>query len=106
MERIQVLLDPHERELFRRLARERGMSLSGWLRESGMRRAAEESRRTKLRSVEQLREFFAVCDAREVASEPQWEEHLAVLDSSKRDGAGDVPAAPRRPRRPTDRKRR
>jgi hypothetical protein len=93
MERIQVLLDPEERELFRRLARQRGLSLSAWLRDAGLRRAAEEGEVTRMRTVEALRAFFVACDQRETGREPDWEEHLAVLDASKRDGVGSVPEA-------------
>jgi hypothetical protein len=98
MERIQVLLDPHERELFRRLARQRGLSLSAWLRDAALKQAATENEMPRLRSIEDLRAFFAECDAREVRREPDWEEHLAVLDASKREGLGP-PAAETPPSR-------
>ena len=88
MERIQVLLDPEERDRFRRLANQRGLSLSAWLREAAVRRAAEESESTRMRTVDELRSFFAQCDAREVGREPDWDEHRAVLDASIREGVG------------------
>jgi hypothetical protein len=94
MERIQVLLDPDERELFRRLARQRGLSLSAWLRAAALKQSAAENEVPRVRSVEDLRAFFAECDAREVGREPDWEEHLAALDSSRRDGIGVPTAAP------------
>jgi hypothetical protein len=71
--------------------------------------------------VDQLRVFFAQCDDREIGREPDWEEHLAVLDASMREGVG-APEGFERPgpgdtrrtgakgravaRRPTTRKRR
>ncbi|HEX2464009.1 MAG TPA: hypothetical protein VHR17_05225 [Thermoanaerobaculia bacterium] len=88
MERIQVLLDPEERDRFRSLAQRRGLSLSAWLREAALHRAAEESESTRIRTVDELRAFFAQCDARELGREPDWEEHLAVLDGSMREGLG------------------
>jgi hypothetical protein len=88
MERIQVLLDPEERDRFRSLAQRRGLSLSAWLREAALHRAAEESESTRIRTVDELRAFFAQCDARELGREPDWEEHLAVLDGSMREGVG------------------
>jgi hypothetical protein len=94
MERIQVLLDRDERELFRRLARQRGLSLSAWLRDAALKQSAAESEVPRVRSVEDLRAFFAECDAREVGREPDWEEHLAALDSSRRDGIGVATTAP------------
>ena len=91
MERIQVLLHPHERELFRSLARQRGLSLSAWLREAAVKQSAMENELPRLRSVEDLRAFFADCDAREVGREPDWDEHLAALDSSKREYESPCP---------------
>jgi hypothetical protein len=100
MERIQVLLDPRERELFRRLARQRGLSLSAWLRDAALRQSVLENEVPRLRTVDALRAFFAECDAREHGREPDWEEHLAVIDTSRREGLGvpsamDSPPAPR-----------
>ena len=89
MERIQVLLDPLERERFRRLAQARGLSLSAWLREAALKQSSLETRQSKMRSVEALRAFFAECDARETGIEPDWTEHLAVIDASRRQGAGE-----------------
>ena len=86
MERIQVLLDPEEKERFRRLAQEKGVSLSAWLREAALKRSAEETRSSRLRTTDALRAFFAQCDLREAGREPDWEEHLEVMDTSKLDG--------------------
>ena len=95
MERIQVLLDPLERERFKRLAQARGLSLSAWLREAALKQSMLESRQSKMRSVDALRAFFAECDARETGVEPDWAEHLAVIDASRRQGAGEpTEAAP------------
>ena len=62
--------------------------MSAWLREAALRRAAEESEVTRIRTVDELRGFFSDCDAREVGREPEWEEHLAVLDASMHEGVG------------------
>lgn len=93
MERIQVLLDSLERERFKRLAQTRGLSLSAWMREAALKQASVESRQSKIRSVEALRAFFAECDSRETGLEPDWPEHVAVLDTSRRQGAGEPSAA-------------
>jgi hypothetical protein len=94
MERIQVLIDPEEKEQFRRLAQERGLSLSAWLREAALKRAAEEGQVPRIRSADALRAFFSERDAREAGREPDWEEHLEVLDASRREGIGEpAPAA-------------
>jgi len=97
MERIQILLDPMEREQFRRLAQARGLSLSAWVREAALKQSAEESRQSRMRSGDALRAFFAECDAREAGVEPDWAEHLAVLDASRRQGAGEPTVAPAAP---------
>lgn len=44
----------------------------------------------KFESVEELRDFFAECDARAgEGPEPDWDQHRAVIDSSRRRGAAD-----------------
>jgi len=34
-------------------------------------------------SVEELREFFKSCDLRETGREPDWEDHMRTIESSK-----------------------
>jgi len=83
--RVQVLLDAREREEFRARARAEGRSLSQWLRDAGrdrLRAATEAS----LGRPEDLEAFFADCDTREVAPEPSWDEHAAVIAASRRQG--------------------
>lgn len=81
--RIQVLLPESEREAFRREAERQGQSLSGWLRESGVERLDESGDRRKITTPAQLRKFFAACDRREQEREPDWKEHLSVIDASR-----------------------
>jgi len=33
-----------------------------------------------------LKEFFQQCDSRELGTEPEWQEHLAVIQQSKSTG--------------------
>ncbi|HZI98891.1 MAG TPA: hypothetical protein VFD41_15325 [Actinomycetales bacterium] len=82
--RIQVVLDARERELFRARAKAEGRSLSQWLRDAGRARirATEGS---VLRTPEDLKDFFADCDAREQGQEPSWDEHAAVIAASRID---------------------
>ncbi len=83
--RVQVVVDRLERERFRRRAAEEGLSLSAWLREAGREKAAtRESKRRMTPSA--LRAFFRKCDAREKRREPDWEQHLAVIDRSRATG--------------------
>lgn len=83
--RVQVVLDAREREAFRARARAEGRSLSQWLRDAARDRlrAAESA---TLRSPQDLDAFFAACDAREEAPEPDWGEHAAVIEASRRQG--------------------
>jgi hypothetical protein len=84
--RIQVVIDEMERELFRREARKEGKSLSTWLREAGQKRLSARESTRRITSVKQLRAFFKQCDAQEKEHEPDWQEHLAVLEESYRSG--------------------
>lgn len=90
MIRVQVLMTPEEREAFRRMAREEGLSLSGWLRRAGLERLASAGARERIDEPEQLDEFFSRCDARESGREPDWEEHLQVIRRSRQSGQSDT----------------
>lgn len=85
MRRVQVLLDEGEQEHFRQQAEREGLSLSAWLRQAGQERLR--SRRVRrLSTLRELREFFRAVDAREKGREPDWDEHLAVIDRSRTSG--------------------
>ncbi len=88
--RIQVVVEEEERDRFRQQAGSEGLSLSAWLREAGRRRLGEKQGYRKLETVEQLDAFFAECRRREAGQEPDWEEHLAVIEGSVRSGAADT----------------
>jgi hypothetical protein len=38
---------------------------------------------------QKLKAFFMACDAREHGREPDWKEHLAVIEQSKRAGMAE-----------------
>jgi hypothetical protein len=85
MRRVQVLLEEGEQEHFRQQAEREGMSLSAWLRHAGQERLR--SRRSRrLSTLRDLREFFRAIDAREKGREPDWEEHLSVINRSRSSG--------------------
>lgn len=86
--RIQVILSRDERDRFRHCAQRRGLSLSAWLRQAGLRQQAEEQARPALDTPEALDAFFAACDDARGAdgAEPAWEEHLAVIAGSRLSG--------------------
>jgi len=86
--RVQVLISETEREAFRAEAEREGQSLSGWLRERGLEGLEARSSRKEISSVAELKKFFAACDRREKGrgAEPDWEEHLRVIDASRASG--------------------
>ncbi len=85
--RIQVVVDERERAAFRRQAQAEDRSLSAWLREAGRERLRESQRRTRFENRESLDAFFEQCDQIEGPSrEPDWSEHLQVIDESRRQG--------------------
>lgn len=88
--RVQVILDEAEQERFRREAERHGLSLSAWMREAARERLRSQRAAGRLESVKDLEEFFAACDERETGAEPSWEEHLAVIESSKRSGSSET----------------
>lgn len=85
--RIQVVVDRQEREAFRARATAEGRSLSEWLREAGRQRLREATP-ARLTSLDALDDFFAACDVaeRDSGTEPDWREHLAVIEESRREG--------------------
>ncbi len=83
--RVQVILEEEEKNLFQHRARAEGLSLSSWLRMAGQ----EKLSKSRVTSPEDLEAFFKACDARGKGHEPDWEEHLEVIERSKRSGAAD-----------------
>ena len=84
--RIQVVLDEEERETFRRLAENEGLSLSAWIREAAREKVASSKRSRKIRTEEELRLFLATCRQLEEGVEPDWEQQKGVIERSARSG--------------------
>lgn len=82
-DRIHVVLDPADKERFRRLAAREGKTLSAWLRDAARDRAAAAEAHEGLETEEGLRRFFEACDDRESGREPDWEEHEQVIETWK-----------------------
>jgi hypothetical protein len=87
--RIQVIVEPQEREAFRRCAKAQGESLSNWLREAGRRRLADEEP-SELTDPAALRAFFDAVTEAEHGVEPDWSDHLAVIEASRGTGTGEA----------------
>ena len=88
MARVQIVVPDEDRDRFVHQARREGMTLSAWLRAAARARLEERQQVQRFESPEDLEDFFRACDALEgPASEPDWEEHLAVINASRRRGA-------------------
>lgn len=85
MARIQVVIDPAEREVFRAAAERAGQSLSEWLREAGRQRL-DRTPSQSLADDEELDRFFVEIDGHHArageAREPDWEVHKQRIVSS------------------------
>ena len=90
--RIHIVVDEAEKERFRQGAEREGKSLSSWLRDAARNRLESEPDRVALDTVEKLMSFFAECDARQEGEgrEPEWKDHLRVIESSIRSGASET----------------
>ena len=83
--RIHLVIDERERDAFRARAAAKGVSLSEWLRDAARERL-ERERPMEIRTVADLERFFAECQATEPGKEPDWEQHLEVMQRSRRGG--------------------
>jgi hypothetical protein len=83
--RIHLIVDEQERDAFRAQAARQGVSLGEWLRQAGRDRL-ERERPKRLRTAEDLDAFFAEVNRDQGGREPDWEEHLAVINRSRLDG--------------------
>ena len=85
MARVQLVIPDEDRDRFVRQAQSEGMTLSEWLRISAHRRLEEQKRSRPFESPADLEEFFRACDALEGPErEPDWQEHLTVIDESRK----------------------
>ena len=89
MARVQLLIPDEDHDRFVHQARMEGMSLSAWLRAAARQRLADKQRSVPFESVEDLQRFFRKCDALEGPKvEPDWDEHLQIINESRRRGTG------------------
>lgn len=84
MSRIHIVLDDAEKARYRHQAEREGKSLGAWLRAAAEDRLRAAQARRDLKAPEALAEFFGECDARESGREPDWADHRAVIERSRR----------------------
>ena len=85
MARIQFVIPDEDRDRFVNQARREGMTLSAWLRTVARHRLEQQKGADSFESPADLDEFFRACDALH-GPEPElsWEEHLAIINKSRR----------------------
>lgn len=88
MARVQLVMPDADRDRFVDQARREGMSFSAWMR-AAARECLEARQRVELfKSPEDVREFFRSCAALDgPETEPDWSEHLRVMNESRAAGA-------------------
>ena len=88
MARVQLVIPDKDRDRFVHQARREGMTLSGWLRTAAHERLDRQQQSAAFESPEELDAFFRDCDRLSGSGkEPNWDEHLIVMDESRRRGA-------------------
>ena len=91
MARVQLVMPDEDRDRFVHQARTEGMTLSAWLRTAARRRLEEQQQSRTFESPEDLERFFRACDTLEgLGVEPDWEEHLTVIDESRKRGSSST----------------
>ena len=87
MARVQIVIPDEDRDRFVHQARREGMTLSAWLRTAARARLEERQQVRRFESPEDLEAFFRACDGLEgPASEPDWSQHLRVINESRTSG--------------------
>ena len=90
MARVQLVIPNEDRDRFVHQARREGMTLSAWLRAAARDRLEKRQRTKPFESAADLEAFFRWCDTLERPEpEPDWEEHLAVINRSRSSGAAN-----------------
>lgn len=87
MARVQLVMPDADRDRFVDQARREGMSLSAWLRAAARERLESRQSVKLFESPEDVRAFFRSCaDMDGPETEPDWDEHLLVLNESRAAG--------------------
>ena len=82
-----MVIPDEDRDRFVHQARREGLSLSAWLRAAARERLERRQRSAPFSSHAEMEEFFRACDALDgPAREPDWDEHLRVIDAARREG--------------------
>ena len=87
MARVQLVMPDADRDRFVHQARQEGMSLSAWLRAAARERLEKCQSGKLFQSPEDVEEFFRSCASLDgPETEPDWSEHLGVVNESRGTG--------------------
>ena len=88
MARVQLIVPNEDRDRYVHQARREGLTLSAWLRAAAQDRLEKHQTSKRFKSIEDLNQFFAECDELVgPGTEPDWGEHLTVINESRGRGA-------------------
>ncbi len=87
MPRIHLVVSEPDRTRYAAAAHREGLTLSAWLRAAAADRLDRRAGSEPFRSEDDVWRFFADRDAEAgCGTEPDWEQHLAVMRASRRRG--------------------
>lgn len=85
MARVHLVIPDDDRARFGLQAHREGLSLSAWLCAAARERLDRQARAERFTSRDDLTEFFSECDVLPgPRTEPDWEQHLVIIDRSRR----------------------
>lgn len=88
MARVQLVMPDADRARFVEQALREGMSFSAWLRAAAQERLEARQRIKLFKSLDDVRALFQSCAALDGPErEPDWDEHLRVMNASRNAGA-------------------
>ncbi len=91
MARVQLVIPDEDRERFLHQARQEGLSFSAWLRAAAHERLERKQQTKRFESEAEIEAFWRECDKQAgPGREPDWEEHLKVINASRSSGATDT----------------
>ncbi len=88
MPRIHLVVSEPDRTRYAAAASREGLTLSAWLRAAAADRLDRRAGAEPFRTEDDVWRFFAERDAEtECGTEPEWQQHLAVIRASRSRGA-------------------
>lgn len=90
MARVQLVMSDEDRDRYFQQARREGMTLSAWLRAAARERLEARQQVAPFKSPGELEKLFRACDTLPGPEmEPEWSEHLTLINESRRRGTSN-----------------